>query len=165
MNNYKDKVKQDNRQQQHNIQITTGLKYDNPQDRAMLDHMANKFVSKYYKNYNDHLLNTLIRLEALPTGYSRAVEVNNQLQVLLCAEILPNWWLDQKDCHIICMLKQDDAPADMIKILINDCEQWAQQQGASTISIYSWNDRPAYDRWCGKLGYNPTQKTYTKELK
>lgn len=127
--------------------------------------MAVRFVENYYKPYSDRFLNTLIRLETLPLGYSRGYEIDDKLQVLLCATIDENWWLDRKDTHIICILKDAKCPQELIKLLIHDCEQWSRQNGATSVNIHSWNDRPAYDRWCGKLGYAPTQKTYTKELK
>jgi hypothetical protein len=163
MNNYKNKVnKQHNHQPQ--VKLVTGRDYDNPNGRAILDHMAVTYVEKYFKPYSDRHLNTLIRLETQPLGYSRGYEIDNQLQILLCATIDENWWLDRRDCHIICILKNASCPTNLVQMLLSDCEKWARQMNASSVNIYSWDNRRAYDRWCERLGYHTSAKTYTKEL-
>lgn len=166
MNNYSNKANnsQDNNHRPQ-LKLVTGHDYDNPNGRAILDNMAVDYVEKYYKPYSDRFLNTLIRLEKQPLGYSRGFEIDSKLQVLLCATIDENWWLDRKDTHIICILKDPKCPVELVKMLLLDCEQWSSQNRASSVNIHSWNDRPAYDRWCSRIGYYPTQKTYTKELK
>lgn len=166
MNNYKDKA--NNNQDKHHqpqVKLVTGLDYDNPNGRAILDSMAEQYVNKHNKVYHDRHLNTLIRLEQQPFGYSRGYEQDGELQVLLCATMDENWWVDQKDTHIICILKHQKCAPSLVKMLIDDCEKWSRQLGATSVNIYSWDNRRAYDRWCDRLGYQTTAKTYTKELK
>ncbi len=165
MNNYKDKANS-NQDKLHQPQpkLVTGWDYDNPNGRAVLDQMAVEYVEKYFKPYSDRYLNTLIRLEKQPLGYSRGYEIDGVLQILLCATIDENWWLERRDCHIICILKNAKCPSNLVKLLLDDCEKWARQMDASSVNIYSWDNRRAYDRWCERLGYHTSAKTYTKEL-
>lgn len=160
-NNLKQKI-----QHKDNIHIVSGRDYDNPKGWQTLYRMVETHVNKKYPNqYDAQWLNWMIRMDQQPNGFSTGVEYNGELMCLLIAEWHYNMWINEKDANIMGILTAKGCKPRWVDLMMHQATWWAQEQDCCSINIFTWDTRPAYDRWCKRKGFELHQYTYSKELK
>ena len=128
--------------------------------------MVEAHVSKKYPNqYDAQWLNWMIRMDQQPNGFSTGIEYNGKLMCLLIAEWHYNMWINEKDANIMGILTAKGCKPRWVDLMLHQVEWWAQEQDCCSINIFTWDNRPAYSRWCKQKGFELHQYTYSKELK
>jgi len=154
------------------MKFVNGQDYTTPEKRQTLVNMARQWVEHhkhdkgkpYCDRWLDHMINLDIRKPGY--GYTQGIEDDDgHLHCLIVGELMENYWIQSVDCSVIVLLTNRPCNPKYPKMLIDRFAEWGQRRDANMLYMFSWSDRPAYNRVFIRLGLEPAGYTYARKLK
>tara|TARA_B100000029_G_C17493039_1_gene929792 strand:- start:65 stop:532 length:468 start_codon:yes stop_codon:yes gene_type:complete len=155
------------------MKFVTGQDYTSPSKRKILVDMAKQWVehSKHHKNklpYCDRYLDHLINLDILKQGYGYTQGIEDDdgyLHCLLVGELVENYWVQQCDGNVICLLTNRPYNPEYPKMLVDRFAEWCKARDCTNLYMFSWSPRKAYEKLFTNLDLEKSGYTYARKLK